>query len=87
MSLLVVGSVALDSVETPFGSRDEALGGSAVYFSHAACLLHPVQVVEETSKQMTVILLQFVMMMQEKLPAYQELLPKLLLGLPQLLAL
>jgi sugar/nucleoside kinase (ribokinase family) len=45
MSLLVVGSVALDSVETPFGSRDEALGGSAVYFSHAACLLHPVQVV------------------------------------------
>ncbi len=45
MSLLVVGSVALDSVETPFGSRDEALGGSAVYFSHAASLLHPVQVV------------------------------------------
>jgi sugar/nucleoside kinase (ribokinase family) len=41
----VVGSVALDSVETPFGSREEALGGSAVYFSHAACLLHPVQAV------------------------------------------
>ena len=36
MSLLVVGSVALDSVETPSGKRDEILGGSAVYFSTAA---------------------------------------------------
>ncbi len=45
MSLLVVGSIALDSVETPFGSRVDAVGGSAVFFSHAACLLHPVQIV------------------------------------------
>jgi sugar/nucleoside kinase (ribokinase family) len=45
MSLLVVGSVALDSVETPFGSAEEALGGSAVFFSAAASLLHPVQMV------------------------------------------
>jgi sugar/nucleoside kinase (ribokinase family) len=45
MSLLVVGSVALDSVETPFGKVTEALGGSAVYFSAAAALLNPVQVV------------------------------------------
>ena len=36
MSLLVVGSVALDSVETPFGKAKEALGGSAVYISTAA---------------------------------------------------
>lgn len=36
MSLLVVGSVALDTVETPFGSVKEALGGSAVYISVAA---------------------------------------------------
>ena len=36
MSLLVVGSVALDSVETPFGKRDEMLGGSAVYCALAA---------------------------------------------------
>ena len=36
MSLLVVGSVALDTVETPFGSVKEALGGSAVYISSAA---------------------------------------------------
>ncbi len=45
MSLLVVGSVALDSVQTPFGSTADALGGSAVFFSMAASLLHPVQVV------------------------------------------
>ena len=45
MSLLVVGSVALDSVETPFGSIEDALGGSAVFFSVAASLLHPVQLV------------------------------------------
>ena len=45
MSLLVVGSVALDSIFTPFGQTADALGGSAVYFSVAASLLHPVQVV------------------------------------------
>ncbi|MCX6142734.1 MAG: PfkB family carbohydrate kinase [Ignavibacteriales bacterium] len=36
MGLLVVGSVAFDSVETPFGSVKEALGGSAIYISVAA---------------------------------------------------
>lgn len=45
MSLLVVGSVALDSIYTPFGQTADALGGSAVYFSVAASLLHPVRVV------------------------------------------
>ena len=45
MSLLVVGSVALDSIYTPFGETADALGGSAVYFSVAGALLHPVQVV------------------------------------------
>src|SRR6478736_4488651 len=45
MSLLVVGSVALDSVETPFGKREDALGGSATYFSSSASLLTPVSVV------------------------------------------
>jgi sugar/nucleoside kinase (ribokinase family) len=34
--LLVVGSVALDTVETPFGKVSEVLGGSATYFSYAA---------------------------------------------------
>src|SRR5438132_9016214 len=45
VSLLVVGSVALDTVETPFGSVVDALGGSAVFFACVACLIHPVQVV------------------------------------------
>ncbi len=36
MGVLVVGSVALDSVKTPFGDAQEALGGSATYFSVAA---------------------------------------------------
>lgn len=45
MTLLVVGSVALDSIFTPFGETADALGGSAVYFSVAGALLHPVRVV------------------------------------------
>jgi len=36
MSLLVVGSVALDSVKTPFGEENDVLGGSATYFSVSA---------------------------------------------------
>lgn len=42
MRLLVVGSVALDSVETPFGSADEVLGGSATYFAASASHHTPV---------------------------------------------
>jgi sugar/nucleoside kinase (ribokinase family) len=46
MSLLVVGSVALDSIETPTESREDVLGGSAAYFSAVASLLHgPVRLV------------------------------------------
>jgi sugar/nucleoside kinase (ribokinase family) len=42
MALLVVGSVALDTVVTPFGSREDALGGAATYFSMAASYFgHP----------------------------------------------
>ena len=36
MSLTVVGSIAFDSVRTPFGERDQMLGGSAVHFALAA---------------------------------------------------
>lgn len=43
--LLVVGSVAIDSVETPFGREDEAIGGSALYFSAAASLFARVRLV------------------------------------------
>ena len=36
MSVLAVGTVALDSVETPFGAKDNVLGGSATYITLAA---------------------------------------------------
>jgi sugar/nucleoside kinase (ribokinase family) len=45
MSVLVVGSVALDSVETPFGKADTVLGGSGTFFSASASHLAPVQLV------------------------------------------
>lgn len=46
MSFLVVGSVALDSIETPFGAVADALGGSATYISICAGLLtQPVRLV------------------------------------------
>ncbi|KPK65342.1 MAG: hypothetical protein AMK73_03225 [Planctomycetes bacterium SM23_32] len=45
MALLVVGSVGLDRVETPYGSTQEELGGAAVYFALAACHFAPVRLV------------------------------------------
>ncbi|OGR82697.1 MAG: sugar kinase [Elusimicrobia bacterium RIFCSPLOWO2_01_FULL_54_10] len=45
MSLLVVGSVAFDSVKTPFGQAKEVLGGSATYFSVAASFFTKVSLV------------------------------------------
>ncbi|MDE2821879.1 MAG: PfkB family carbohydrate kinase, partial [Chloroflexota bacterium] len=45
MIVLVVGSVAYDSVETPAGRRDDALGGSATYFSVACSNFAPVSLV------------------------------------------
>lgn len=45
MSILVVGSVALDTVETPFARVEEVLGGAASYFSTAASLYNQVNLV------------------------------------------
>ena len=45
MSILVVGSVALDTVSTPYGKLSDALGGSATYFSAAASFFSPVKIV------------------------------------------
>ncbi|MEJ7617006.1 MAG: PfkB family carbohydrate kinase [Pyrinomonadaceae bacterium] len=45
MSLLAVGSVAFDSVETPFGARERMLGGSATHFSISASFFTKVRVV------------------------------------------
>ncbi|MGA8073372.1 MAG: PfkB family carbohydrate kinase, partial [Candidatus Acidiferrales bacterium] len=45
MSLLVVGSVAYDAIETPFGKVDRTLGGAASYFALAASRFTPVRLV------------------------------------------
>jgi sugar/nucleoside kinase (ribokinase family) len=45
MSLVVVGSIAFDSVKTPFGERERMLGGSAVHFALAASFFTDVRVV------------------------------------------
>jgi sugar/nucleoside kinase (ribokinase family) len=45
MSILVVGSVAYDTVETPLGRRERVLGGSASYFAVAASFFTPVNLV------------------------------------------
>ncbi len=45
MSILVVGSVAFDSVETPFGKVEEVLGGSGTYFSTSASFFTDVSLV------------------------------------------
>lgn len=44
MSLLVVGSLALDIIETPFATKDQALGGSATFISLAASYFSPKRV-------------------------------------------
>jgi len=45
MSVLVVGTVAFDSIETPFGSAERVLGGSASYFALGASFFAPVRIV------------------------------------------
>ena len=50
MSLLVVGSVAYDTVKTPYGTAEEVLGGSATYFSVAASFFTEVSLVAVVGK-------------------------------------
>jgi sugar/nucleoside kinase (ribokinase family) len=45
VSILVVGSVAFDGIETPFGKVDKCIGGAATYFSVAASFFTPVKIV------------------------------------------
>jgi len=45
MSLLVTGSIGIDTVETPSGRRDAVIGGSAIYFAYAASFFAPVRLV------------------------------------------
>ncbi len=45
MGILVVGSVAFDSIETPHGKVDHCLGGAATHFALAASYFTPVRVI------------------------------------------
>ena len=45
MSLLVTGSLGLDTIETPAGRRDNVIGGSATYFAYGASFFTPVRLV------------------------------------------
>lgn len=45
MSILVVGSIAFDSITTPFGSRQKSLGGAANYFAMAAKFFNKIKMI------------------------------------------
>ena len=59
MSLLVVGTVALDAIETPYGKQDEVLGGSATYFAAGASYFAPVRVVAAVGEDFPMARLDF----------------------------
>ena len=50
MKVTIIGSVAFDSVETPFGKRDDALGGSATFASLSASFFAPVNLISVVGK-------------------------------------
>jgi sugar/nucleoside kinase (ribokinase family) len=53
MSILVVGSVAFDSIETPLGKRERCLGGAATHFSLAASFFTQVRVIGVVGEDFT----------------------------------
>lgn len=59
MSILVVGTVAYDSVKTPHGEVTEALGGSATYFAAAASFFAPIDIVAVVGNDFTQSHLEF----------------------------
>lgn len=59
MSILVVGSVAFDSVKTPHGEVTDAIGGSATYFSAAASFFAPVRLVAVVGQDFPIEALAF----------------------------
>lgn len=59
MEILVVGSVALDTVTTPFGEAREVLGGSATYFASSASFFAPVSLVAVVGEDFPMEALEF----------------------------
>lgn len=71
MSILVVGSVALDSIQTPFGKVKDDLGGSATYFSVAARLYDGVNLVAVVGTDMPEEHIEFLRQRQINLDGLQ----------------
>lgn len=59
MEILVVGSIAYDTIETPYGSAKDSPGGSALYFSNAASFFSPVNVVGVVGTDFNLDLIDF----------------------------
>ena len=57
--ILVVGSVALDTIKTPFGSVENILGGSAVHFSVAASIIGKVCIVGVVGEDFSDVYIQY----------------------------
>src|SRR5207244_7022566 len=62
LKLLVVGSVALDTVKTPFGEQSEVLGGSAAFFATAASYFTPVSLIAVVGEDFPEVHLKFLRM-------------------------
>src|SRR5438132_4193943 len=62
LKLLVVGSVALDTVKTPFGEQHDVLGGSAAFFATAASYFTPVSLIAVVGKDFPEVHLKFLQM-------------------------
>ncbi|MCX5812145.1 MAG: PfkB family carbohydrate kinase [Proteobacteria bacterium] len=59
MKLLVIGTVAYDSIETPFGKADDVLGGSALHFTNAASFFTDVGIVANVGKDFSLSDIEF----------------------------
>jgi len=70
-SVLVVGSIALDDVETPFGERKNSVGGSAIYFSMAASLLTRVRMIGVAGEDFPAEVLELLKTRQIDLQGFQ----------------
>src|SRR5256712_2675363 len=62
LKLLVVGSVALDTVKTPFGEQSNVLGGSAAFFATAASYFTPVSLIAVVGEDFPEVHLKFLRM-------------------------
>ena len=74
-NVLVVGSVALDTLETPHGRADDALGGSATHFALAASRFAPVRLVGVVGRDFPSEHLEMLKAQKIDLSAYKDMFP------------